>query len=420
MMERYLNLTGRVAEPLAQWWSALRPSCDGSPVPCRGGYQVEEASSWSQLLDAQLVCGELAGVFLGEYGPADEEAEIVRRFRERDGAAGVPLILVGGMNALLRTSKFRSAGVDLVVPADTSPELLMEKVAPLFHYGALYRSLRDSNRSLREQAMLDDLTGLPNRRRFSLDAARNVEMARRIGRPLSCIITDIDDFKKVNEQFGQEAGDSVIRQLGAMLNRARRAYDSVARLGGDEFAWLLVDADPWQAVHAAESVQYAVRENLFDLPAGPVRLTATFGVSTVLPGVDLTVEHLVCNADRALYSGKESGKNVVRFYPVKKANFCCDRYLPILPFLPEGRPGHTGGRRIRELVRDMFETILPPASDWPRRRWEWGNGSSSTSPVSREHRSLALVNPEIVDRKSPAEGRKAPEHPRRRGGCPAR
>lgn len=284
------------------------------------GYQVEEVSSWSRLLDAQLACAELAGIFLGEHGPADEEVDIVRRFREREGAAGIPLILVGGMNALLRTSKFRSSGVDLVVPADTSPELLMEKVAPLLHYGALYRSLRDSNRSLREQAMLDNLTGLPNRRRFSLDAARHVEMARRIGRPLSCIIVDIDDFKKINEQYGQEVGDSVLRQFGTMLNRVRRVYDSVARLGGDEFAWLLVDANPEQAVHAAERAHAAVRENVFELSPGPVRLTATFGVSTVSPGVELSVEHLVGNADRALYWGKESGKNVVRFYPKKKVN----------------------------------------------------------------------------------------------------
>ena len=312
-----------VVRPL---WPVLRRV---APFLSAEGYQVEESSSWSKLLDANLVCAELSGVFLGEHGPADEEAEIIRRFRERDGAAGVPIILVGGMNALLRTAKFRSAGVDLVVPADISPERLMEKVAPLFHYGALYRSMRNSNRSLREQAMLDDLTGLPNRKRFSLDAARHVEMARRIGRPLSCIIMDIDDFKKVNEQYGQEAGNSVIRQLAAMMNRARRTYDSVARLGGDEFAWLLVDVDPGQAVHAAERIQGFLRENAFDLPPGPVRLTATFGVSTVSPGVELTVEHLVGNADRALYWGKETGKNVVRFYPTKKENpvVTADTYL---------------------------------------------------------------------------------------------
>lgn len=293
------------------------------------GYRIEEAYSWSRLLEAELSCGNLAGIFLGEHGPAGEEADIVRRFREREGAAGVPVVLVGGMNALMRVSLFRTAGVDLVVPADTSPELLMEKVSPLLHYGTLYRSLRDSNRSLREQAMLDPLTGLPNRRRFSLDAARHVEMARRIGRPLSCIIVDIDDFRTLNDRYGQEAGDCVIRDVGALLNGVRRVYDSIARLGGDEFAWLLVNADPAQAVRAAERAQGVIRERSFDLSPEPVRLTATFGVSTVSPGVDLTVENLVGNADRALYWGKESGKDVVRYYPLKKANSiaAADTYL---------------------------------------------------------------------------------------------
>ncbi len=293
------------------------------------GYRVEEASSWSRLLDVQLSCAELAGVFLGEHGPACEEAETVRRFRERECAAGVPIVLVGGMNAMMRVSLFRTSGVDLVVPADTSPELLMEKVSPLLHYGALYRSLRDSNRELREQAMVDRLTGLPNRKRFSLDAARQVEMARRIGRPLSCIIVDIDDFRKINERYGQEAGDGVIREVGKLLNRGRRVYDSIARLGGDEFAWLLVNTDPEQALRAAERAHGIVREIAVDLLPEPVRLTATFGVSTVSPGADLSVEQLVGNADRALYWGKESGKNVVRFYPMKKANSlaAADTYL---------------------------------------------------------------------------------------------
>jgi diguanylate cyclase (GGDEF)-like protein len=284
------------------------------------GYLVEETSSWSRLLESQLSCGELAGILLGDHGPADEEAEIVRRFREREGSAGVPVVLIGGMNAIMRTAKFRSSGVDLVLPADTTPELLLERVSPLLRYGSIYRSLRDSNRSLREQAMLDSLTGLPNRKRFSLDAARHVEMARRIGRPLSCIISDIDDFRRINEMYGRETGDSVIRQFGIILDRARRVYDSIARLGGDEFAWLLVDADREKAFRAAERAQAAIRDNVFDSLPEPIRLTATFGISTASPGTELSVERLVGNADRALYWGKESGKNVVRFYPAKKAN----------------------------------------------------------------------------------------------------
>jgi len=298
-------------------WPVLRRIV---PFLTAEGYCVEEATSWSRLVDAPLSCQGLAGVFLGEHGAAAEEIALLRRFREREGAAGVPVLLVGGMNALLHAAGFRAAGADLVIPADISPELLMEKAAPLLHYGALYQSLQDSNRALREQAMLDDLTGLPNRRHFSADVARHIEMARRIGRPVSCIIVDIDDFKKINDTYGHPVGDKVIRQFGMVLNRAKRTYDSVARLGGDEFAWLLVDADPSQAVQAAGRAHGIVRESVFEVEAGPVRLTATFGVSSVSPGVDLSVDYLVGNADRALYWGKESGKNVVRFYPAKKAN----------------------------------------------------------------------------------------------------
>ena len=312
-----------IARPL---WPVLRRI---APLLAAEGYQVEEASSWSRLADVRLSSPALAGVFLGEHGAAAEEIAVLRRFRERVGALGVPVVVVGGMNALMRASGFRAAGADLVVAADVSPELLIGKATPLLHYGALYRSLQDANNALREKAMLDELTGLPDRRRFSMEAARHIEMARRIGRPLSCIIVDIDDFRMVNERFGREGGDIVLREFGSMLNRVRRVYDSVARLGGDEFAWLLVNTEPEQAVRAAERLHGILRENRFELAPEPVRLTATFGVSTASPGVDLSVDRLVGNADRALYWGKESGKDVVRFYQTKKADsiVATDNYI---------------------------------------------------------------------------------------------
>ena len=312
-----------IARPL---WPVLRRIV---PFLSAEGYRVEEVSSWARLLEPRFPGPFLSGIFLGEHGAVDEETAFLKQFREREGADGVPVILVGGMNALLRASRFRAAGIDLLVPADTTPELLMEKAAPLLHYGSIYQSLQDRNRALRERAMLDELTGLPNRRHFSLDAARHIEMSRRIGKPLSCIIIDIDDFRKVNETYGQPAGDSVIRQFGQVISDAKRTYDSVARLGGDEFAWLLVDANRGQALQAAGRAHGIVRERPFDLNGKSLRLTATFGVSSVSPGVDLSVDFLVGNADRALYWGKESGKNVVRFYPAKTAgeNAASDPYI---------------------------------------------------------------------------------------------
>jgi len=167
-------------------------------------------------------------------------------------------------------------------------------------------------------AMLDGLTGLPDRRRFSLDLDRCAEMARRIGQPLSCIVTDIDDLRRVNKTHGTEVGDSVIRQFGGVLARAKRSYDTVARLGGDEFVWLLLGVGRNDALRAAERAQRLVSGSVFDGTHDAVRVNATFGVASLSPGREWNAQALVENADRALYWGKESGKNMVRFYPPGK------------------------------------------------------------------------------------------------------
>jgi diguanylate cyclase (GGDEF)-like protein len=301
-----------IARPL---WPVLRQVAS---IFSGQGYRVEEAFSWDRVLDARLPVGELTGIFLGDHGDTASELEAVRRFRERRGALGVPVILVGGLNAILRAEQFRASGVDLVLPADTPADLLMEQSRPLLKYGALYRSLNDANRTLREMSLRDELTGLPNRRHFSLDLTRNVEMARRIGRPLSCIMVDIDDFKRVNDRYGHPAGDSVIRQFGSLLSGRKRTYDIVARLGGDEFGWLLADTEPEQALQAAARAQQMVAGGLFEVSRDRLSLTATFGVSALRPGGEISGDLLVGNADRALYWGKESGKNTVRFYPAEK------------------------------------------------------------------------------------------------------
>jgi diguanylate cyclase (GGDEF)-like protein len=228
---------------------------------------------------------------------------------------GVPVVVVGGRNAAHRASRLRAAGADLVLAADLPPGEILDLARPLLTYGELYRGVEAAVREMRDQAMLDGLTGLPNRRQFVRELARTVEMARRIGRPLSCIVSDIDDLQDVNESHGHPAGDHVIRQFGEILTRAKRSYDGVARLGGDEFAWLLVDAGPEQAMQAARRAHRMVGEAVFDGADSPLRLTATVGVASLIPGEEWTAASLMENADRALYWGKESGKNVVRCYP---------------------------------------------------------------------------------------------------------
>lgn len=294
------------------------------------GYHVENAACWSRLVDPDFPIDGLVGVLLGEYGNSEEELRTLRTFRARRGASGIPVVLVGGQNAKRREAEFREAGADLLLMADEHAETLAGHVRPMLRLSAMYRSLELRTRDLRDRAGVDDLTGLPNRRQFQSDLQRNLEMARRIGRPLSCIIVDIDDFRGINERHGQPVGDQVIRQFGEALDRGRRAYDAMARLGGDEFAWILVDADREQALNAAKRAQRLVAQTAYDAEGGPVQVTATFGVASAGPGVDLTADTLVGNADRALYWGKESGKNVIRFYPPKRA-VNDDTYHPHIP-----------------------------------------------------------------------------------------
>ena len=281
------------------------------------GYSVETAGTWSALLAEPGKRAGLAAVLLGEYGAVAEEEEILRRFRDA-GGPGVPVFLVGGQNAVRRARRFREAGADMVFAADLPEEEILDRAQPLLAYGEMFREAVLAGRELADGAMMDGLTGLPDRRRFSLDLDRCVETARRIGQPLSCIVTDIDDLRRVNEAHGAEAGDSVIRQFGGVLNRAKRSYDTVARLGGDEFVWLLLGVGRDEALRAAERAHRLVSGSVFNGAHEPVRVTATFGVASLSPGGEWNAQALVENADRALYWGKESGKNMVRFYPPGK------------------------------------------------------------------------------------------------------
>jgi len=281
------------------------------------GYSVETAGTWSALLAEPGKRAGLAAVLLGEYGAVAEEEEILRRFRDA-GGPGVPVFLVGGQNAVRRARRFREAGADMVFAADLPEEEILDRAQPLLAYGEMFREAVLAGRELADGAMLDGLTGLPDRRRFSLDLDRCVETARRIGQPLSCIVTDIDDLRRVNEAHGAEVGDSVIRQFGGVLTRAKRSYDTVARLGGDEFVWLLLGVGRDEALRAAERAHRLVSGSVFNGTHEPVRVTATFGVASLSPGGEWNAQALVENADRALYWGKESGKNMVRFYPPGK------------------------------------------------------------------------------------------------------
>jgi diguanylate cyclase (GGDEF)-like protein/PAS domain S-box-containing protein len=195
--------------------------------------------------------------------------------------------------------------------AGMSLDISVEKEAE----AALKRShdqLHAVNAQLRELTVTDALTGLGNRRGFDERLRQEFALAARYGFDFSLLLLDVDRFKDLNDTFGHEAGDEVLRQIAQLLAACGRHADLVCRYGGEEFAVLLPNTGPKQALLLGNRIRRKIENADWELR--PVTISA--GVSTNAPGVGSAVE-MVRMADLALYQAKENGRNrVVSYRPV--------------------------------------------------------------------------------------------------------
>jgi diguanylate cyclase (GGDEF)-like protein len=174
------------------------------------------------------------------------------------------------------------------------------------------RQLESANTLLAELARTDGLTKLLNRRGFDESLAREWRRCHRNGKPMSLLMLDADHFKSYNDRFGHQAGDGVLRALGAcILANIRRPGDVAARYGGEEFTVVLPDTDLEGAGQIAEAIRAAAEALAIpNVPDGPV-VTLSIGVSVAEAGTSMTAEDLLTLADAALYESKATGRNRV-------------------------------------------------------------------------------------------------------------
>lgn len=161
------------------------------------------------------------------------------------------------------------------------------------------------------RARTDALTGLANRRAFDDYLGQQVLQADRFGHSVSLIMADVDHFKKVNDTWGHEAGDTVLKSLAATLAEGVRAVDMCARYGGEEFAIVLPQTSLMGAVELAERLRRAVESTVVAVGGQDIQVAISCGVACYPEGV-LTKEALFAAADRALYEAKSGGRNCVR------------------------------------------------------------------------------------------------------------
>jgi len=173
---------------------------------------------------------------------------------------------------------------------------------------AAYRELEATNAKLKETSFKDEVTGLYNRRFFSLRLEEEISRFRRFNHPVSVVVLDLDGFKSINDEFGHAVGDETLRDIGQILMKHSRGINVVSRYGGDEYAVLLVETSKSGARLYADRIRQVVAT--FPYSHGK-RVTASFGVASLPDDEASTSEELFRAADGALYAAKRAGKNQV-------------------------------------------------------------------------------------------------------------
>jgi len=165
---------------------------------------------------------------------------------------------------------------------------------------------------LRQQATHDPLTGAANRRTLMDQLERSVSLAARNRQPLALLMIDIDFFKKVNDNYGHQAGDAVLCELVQRIGRRVRQHDVLARFGGEEFVVLLPATDAVGARVVAEEVRRAIQEQPFIVGGQALPITVSVGVHARVPEVGpQVVGQMVAASDQAMYTAKQNGRNRV-------------------------------------------------------------------------------------------------------------
>ncbi|MGZ5071661.1 MAG: GGDEF domain-containing protein [Usitatibacter sp.] len=261
------------------------------------------------------------------------ETAIRRGEKESAGA------MLDGMRLLLRGER-DSFSLEYPCHSPAEQRWFVAHVTRFFHEGAIYlvavheditarkrvqQELLEANRAVdavnrelqevlaREQLMArtDDLTGLNNRRRFFELSGQLFAVAQRYHVPFCVVMLDIDHFKRINDMFGHQVGDTILQCVGRMALEQTRAADVLARYGGEEFIVALPNTTAHEGLAAAENIRRRIAACRGIAGTTEVEVTVSAGVAEMLPGDD-SIDRVIRRADEALYEAKKAGRNRTR------------------------------------------------------------------------------------------------------------
>ena len=259
-----------------------------------------------------------------DCGPIELDDEITTLGRSDECTIQVDEESVSRKHAEIRRT---SSGFEIVDLGSTNGvlvnEIPAEQVAlrsgDRIQLGArVYRFLSDNDfeaqyhETVYSMMTRDGLTGAYNKRYLLESLAREIHRCKRYQRPIAVALMDIDHFKAVNDTHGHLVGDEVLKELARRLHDVLRDDEVLSRFGGEEFAVVMVEADREQAIEVAQRCRLAICNTPFETAAGPLEITASFGVSVPAPESLASVDPILAEADERLYDAKHDGRNCVK------------------------------------------------------------------------------------------------------------
>ncbi len=286
--------------------------------------------------DSQLIIKTLVSVFGGEYrlkialdgygairiAESEDQPDIILlditmpgmdgyetclRLKESPKTRDIPVLFITGRDEPEDEERGLLLGAIDYVVKPIRPAIIKARVRNHLEL----KHLRDR---LKEQSLVDGLTGLPNRRRFDEQLMAEWSRAKRHGTPLALLMIDIDYFKKYNDTYGHLGGADCLKSVASsLLAQVKRGSDLMARWGGEEFAGLLPETSMDQALAIAETMRVEVQALRIPHESSLVTpfVSISTGVASIAPSDGGSIEALIKSADEALYRAKQGGRNRV-------------------------------------------------------------------------------------------------------------
>ncbi len=245
-------------------------------------------------------------------GLADYDGlRLCSQLRSNEATRHLPIVMIADMDERERILRGLDLGANDYLTRPIDRNELIARVKTQVRRKRYADYLRDNVQASIEAAVIDPLTGLHNRRYFESRLATLLVQANSTMRPLSMMILDIDHFKKVNDGFGHDVGDEVLKIFAARMKSVTRDVDLVCRLGGEEFVVVMPDTSIAIAKVIAERVRLSVEEDAFTIRRGAGAIPVTVSVGIAEAKLSEPPEEIFRRVDQALYSSKQAGRNRV-------------------------------------------------------------------------------------------------------------